>query len=469
MSVLLFFFIATILSSLIIYIYRHSQRTLFTYGLIGIIVSQILWQGYIGVLYSTDILPVETAEFMFRLLRIGSLATPTFLFLTITETLNHSQEKISFMNRIFNRRNFYFYLALTLVLYGLNWTEWGVVQLTYVSSDLLPHYYPSYGPLGVLQFIQVLTLPVWLACSFYISRHMQNEYLKVFHNRFSLYAIAASLIGLLNFIEGYVIFNSLISCSLFTVGVLFSFNAFRDKVLENERYAEAERAKMDYMDHTMSSLVHEIKNPLTVLLGYMQLASSSEGLDPTTKRKVEIMHNSTLHIQNVLDDFVHFVNTKEVQLEYVCLNELIEDTMDMMTIHADGKNVKLRLEATDDIYTGVDSGKFSQVFINLYKNAIDAIDGHDPLRLVTTRISRRANEVIVEVSDTGQGIPSHMRDSLFEPFRTDKESGMGLGLSICKNIVVSHKGSIKVKSTGSSGTTIEIIIPLEDYSDLFSV
>lgn len=469
MSILLSLFITTILSALIVYIYRHSQRTLFTYGLIGIIVSQILWQGYIAVLYSVDILPIETAEFMFRLLRIGSLATPTFLFLTITETLTHSQEKISFMNKIFNRRNSYIYLAMTLILYGLNWTEWGVTHLTFVDSPLLPHYYPAYGPFGILQFLQVLTLPVWLVCAFYISKHMQNEYLKAFHNRFSMYAIAASIVGLFNFVEDYVIFNSLVSCALFTVGVLYSFNAFRDKVLESERRAEVERAKMEYVDYTTSSLVHEIKNPLTVLLGYMQLATAQENLDPSMKRKVDIMHNSTLHIQKVLDDFIGFIDTKEIQIEYACLNDLIEDSISMMSIHGADKGVSLTFSKCDDIYTGLDSVKLSQVFINLYKNAIDAISIDSPVKEVSTHIYRRANEVFIEIKDSGTGVPDNMKEELFQPFRTNKQGGMGLGLSICQSIVTSHKGTIRVKETSASGTVIEVKIPLEDYSDLFAV
>ncbi len=119
MSGLFFLFIAVILCTVIVYIRIHSKRTMLTYALIGLIVSQALWQAYIAVLYAVDILSMETAETLFRLFRIGALATPTFFFLILVETLHHAQEDMGWLNRLFTRRHAFLYGVMTIGLYGL--------------------------------------------------------------------------------------------------------------------------------------------------------------------------------------------------------------------------------------------------------------------------------------------------------------------------------------------------------------
>ncbi|RFU70541.1 GHKL domain-containing protein [Peribacillus saganii] len=468
MILLLVGFIIFILASLLVYIFKFSQKSIFTYSLIGIIICQMLWQGYIGVLYAVDLFTAEQAEVLFRLLRIGALATPTMFFLTITETLIHSQEKISFMNKIFTRRNFNVYAVITVIFYILNWTDVTVTHLIYLEGKILPHYYPEYGPIGFIQMLQTFSLLIWLGCAFHIAVKMNNEYLKAFHIRFTVYAAIASVLGLMNFNDEYVIITSLTSCTLFTVGVLYSFNHFREKVMEFERRVEIEKMKIEFVDYTTSSLIHEIKNPLTVLLGYFKLAEYSDKLDPDLKRKAEIMHNSTLHIQKVIDNFVDFISTREIQIEYECVNEIIEASIDMMQLKGQERGVCIEpIESKEDVYTGLDSSKLSQVFMNLYKNAIEAMTEKEGEKKIYTRLEQKANHIVIEIQDTGMGIHSDIAKTIFQPFKTGKQDGMGLGLSICKNIVLAHKGTIEVQETSENGTTFKIILPIQDYSDMF--
>lgn len=467
MSGLFFLFIAVILCTVIVYIRIHSKRTMLTYALIGLIVSQALWQAYIAVLYAVDILSMETAETLFRLFRIGALATPTFFFLILVETLHHAQEDMGWLNRLFTRRHAFLYGVMTIGLYGLNWTEYGVRTLMFIERGPFPHFYPISGPLGMLTLVHMMTLLVWIGCAFYMAARMKNEYLRTFHRRFAYYGLAAAVIGLFNFFEDYVIFTSLLACACFTVGILDAFHAFRDKVLERERQLAIERVKVDYVDYTTSSLVHEIRNPLTVLLGHLQLAAADERIRPNLQQTMHVVDQSARQIEHVLTDFVHYIETKKIRPMKTSLRQVIEDAMLMMGVHAQDKGVTLILEPGEPVELLMDASKMSQVFINLYKNSIEAIDAEATDKRVTTVITRQANELVVTIGDTGRGVPSHLVDALFQPFRTDKAGGMGLGLSICHSIITSHKGTLAVRDTSPLGTVIEIRLPLEDYARLF--
>lgn len=469
MILLLIAFVSVFLMALAYHVFKYSKNSLFKVSLVSLIVCQILWQWYVGFLYSVDLMSKEQVEFLFRLFRIGALATPTVFFLTLTEALIHSKEQIPLASKIFTRRNAIIYGVITLIFYILNWTKLTVTDLNLVDIGIFAHYYPVYGPLGKIQFLQTLSLLVWLALALYVSIKMKNPYVKAFYLPFSIFASIASVLGLLNFTEGSMIFTTLMSGMLVTIGILHSFNEFREKVMEHERKIEVEKIKIDYVDYATSSLIHEIRNPLTVLQGYFQLINMNESLDEDAKRMLDILNKSSRHIQSVVDNFVDFVNTKEIVPQRESLNEVIEYVIEMMQVRGQEQDVEIYpLEADKEIYVMMDSSKFAQVLINLYKNAIEAMKKAERTKEICTSISIYANEVKIEIRDTGKGIPPHIAENIFKPFKTDKEGGMGLGLSISQNIVSAHKGTIGVKETSKAGTTFVISLPIEDYSELFA-
>jgi len=465
---LLVVFISMFLGILGLQMFKFSKLTPFSLSLAGIMMCELIWLWYVGILYVPELLEKQTIELIFRIMRIGSLSFPTMIFFNLTETLVYSQEKIGYLNKIFTRKNVFWYGGVTLLLYVLNFTPMTVEGMKLIRLGGFEHYYPVYGVLGFTQFLQTLSIVIWLSCGVYMAIKMKNKYLKAFHSRFSIIAIVGSFLGLMNFIEGAVIYTTLLSAVVFTVGIMYAFHHFREKVMEHERKLEIEKIKIEYVGYATSSLIHEIKNPLTVVSGYFQLIQQQEGLDENIKRMINITDNSAKHIQNVLDDFVKFVNTKEIKPEYQSVNAIIKQAMDMMRIKSDEKHIVLHsLEETEEITLAFDTSRISQVLINLYKNAIEAMEETKGEKNIYTKLYSSGYNMHLEIQDTGKGIPKEMIDVIFKPFKTDKEKGTGLGLSICQNIMLAHKGKIEIKESSENGTTFLLTLPIEDYSTMF--
>lgn len=469
MLILLLIFITVYLMVLATNMFRASTKSTFTFSLIVLIVCQITWLWNVGVLYLVDFVSVEESEFLFRLTRFGSLMTPTFLFLTISESIKHSQESFGFLNKVFTRMNFYIYFGITLIFYGLNWTPLTVESLYFQQGKIFDLYFPEYGVLGWVQLFQISTLLIWLMCAIYISRSMKNVYLKAFLFPFSTFGMIASFLGLMSFLKDLVIITNILSVTTFTAIILYSFNNFREKVSEHNRKLEIEKLKRNHVDFSTSSLVHELRNPLSVLQGYFYLLNDNENLDSDAQRIIKILERSSTHIQSVLDNFVDFVSNKEVKLKRTNICETVRQSIDMMQHKANNVNVVIHpLECEKECHVLLDESKFSQVLINLYKNSIEEMEHVSNPRNLFTRIKVIGNELQIEIEDTGRGVPENILKKIFQPFNTFKEEGMGLGLSISRNIISAHKGEIQIKKTDPNGTTFLISLPIEDYTTLFA-
>lgn len=469
MLILLLIFITVYLLVLATNMFRASTKSTFTFSLIVLIICQITWLWNVGVLYLVDFVSVEESEFLFRLTRFGSLMTPTFLFLAISESIKHSQESFGFLNKVFTRMNFYIYFGITLIFYGLNWTPLTVKNLYFQQGKIFDLYFPEYGVLGWVQLFQISTLLIWLMCAIYISRSMKNVYLKAFLFPFSTFGMIASILGLMSFLKDLVIITNILSVTTFTAIILYSFNNFREKVSEHNRKLEIEKLKRNHVDFSTSSLVHELRNPLSVLQGYFYLLNDNENLDSDAQRIIKILERSSTHIQSVLDNFVDFVSNKEVKLKRTNICETVRQSIDMMQHKANNVSVVIHpLECEKECHVLLDESKFSQVLINLYKNSIEEMEHVSNPRNLFTRIKVIGNELQIEIEDTGRGVPENILKKIFQPFNTFKEEGMGLGLSISRNIISAHKGEIQIKKTDANGTTFLISLPIEDYTTLFA-
>lgn len=468
MIILLLIFITACLLALAGNIYRLSRRSVLTFSLVSLILCQTIWLWNVGVLYMVDILSVQEAEFWFRLTRIGSLMTPTFLFLAITQGVIYSKEKFGFFNKIFTRTNFLIYFALTSFIYYLNWTPVTVQNLYLYDGGFFDLYFPNYGEYGWVQLLQISTLLIWLSFAIIVSLKMKNPYIRAFLLPFSVMGIVAATFGLMSFLKDLVIITNILSITTFTLIIQYSFIQFREKVLEHKQKRTIEEVKRNYIDYSTSSLVHELRNPLSVLQGYFYMLKKNDKLDTDTKRVLVVLDRSSSHIENVLTHFSEFILTKEINLAEVCINKVIEETIEMMSHSGENAGVTIHpLQYDKKTFIELDTSKFSQVFINLYKNSIEALE-YSKRKEIFTTLQVKANEVRIEVRDTGSGIPERVQESIFQPFKSAKEDGMGLGLSICSNIVSAHSGELTIKETGENGTTFLITLPIDDYSTLFS-
>ena len=233
---------------------------------------------------------------------------------------------------------------------------------------------------------------------------------------------------------------------------------------QNERLLELDKLK----DEVVAIVSHELRTPLTALRGYVDLIRDGEAGELTEEQQkiFAIIERNSDRLLNLVDDllFVAWVEAGTFQLERheLVLAEVIHGSLESARSLAEGKGVRLVHEpGLDGIVIG-DHSRLSQLLDNLVANAVKFTPEGGTV-MVRSEVS--AHEVLLEVSDTGMGIPEDEQPHLFERFFRSKEAtkqeipGTGLGLSIVQAIVAAHGGTITVESGAGEGTTFLIALP----------
>ena len=243
-------------------------------------------------------------------------------------------------------------------------------------------------------------------------------------------------------------------------------NHFRSESFKNKKLAYENEKKKDEL---IVYLAHDIKTPLTVVIGYLSLLNEIDDM-PTIQRKkyLELVLNKSYRLEeliNELFDIARFNSEKIIlEKEELNLNLMIEQIIDDFYPILNDLNKKINFKTTKNLNIYGDPDKLSRVFNNLIKNAINySKDNTD----IDINAKKSNNEIIVSVTNKGKMIPKDKLDKIFENFyrmdesRTSKTGGSGLGLAISKEIVSLHGGKIKVTSDKDK-TTFIVILPILD-------
>ncbi|MBU1061124.1 MAG: PAS domain S-box protein, partial [Candidatus Omnitrophica bacterium] len=242
--------------------------------------------------------------------------------------------------------------------------------------------------------------------------------------------------------------------------------------------------KMEAVGRMASGVAHEVKNPLGIILqsiNYLEEKLSEEGKEDIFD-VLKIAKNNIMRADGIMRALVDFSRQEELSVKPVDINKLLNDSLMLVEHRIKQEDIIIEKEITEGLPKAIiDRGKMEQVFINLLLNAIEAIgEGKGKVTLrsyvkklteVGYRIGRRKDEdffelgekvVIVEVEDSGCGIPKEDMDKIFEPFFTSKDigKGTGLGLSITKNILDMHRAIIQAESELGKGTKFIITLQM---------
>jgi len=222
-----------------------------------------------------------------------------------------------------------------------------------------------------------------------------------------------------------------------------------------ERLLQAER--LAAVGQTASYLIHEIKNPLIIIGGFAQ--QLLKRIDPKDKDKLKIILKEIERLESLITDVRDFTKSIDIERKDCDLNEILLETISFFKDEAAKYGIEIVVDLSKDIpKMKVDPDLMKQVFINLIKNAIEAINEQGTLKI----ISRLEKSVVkIEISDTGCGISEKYLKEIFNPFFTTKKKGTGLGLTISYRIVKAHGGIIKIRSKEGEGTTCTILLPIK--------
>jgi len=245
----------------------------------------------------------------------------------------------------------------------------------------------------------------------------------------------------------------------------------RDVTREKEYQAKFHQAeRMATVGLLAAGVAHEINNPLTAISGFAEglrrrlprLAQTiDEPLFEDFNEYVETILKECRRCQDIVRTLLTFSRGACTDFAPMNLNGLVEETVKLVRHHlkqSPQNTITLETDESLPPLTG-DASQMKQVILNLLMNALDAVQSKGAITLRT--FAEGENLVVLEVEDTGRGIPAEHLDKLFEPFFTTKPvgQGIGIGLSTCYNIVQKHGGEILVRSTPGKGSVFQVRLP----------
>jgi PAS domain S-box-containing protein len=230
---------------------------------------------------------------------------------------------------------------------------------------------------------------------------------------------------------------------------------------EAEKNLESER--LNALTLLAAGVAHEIGNPLNSLDIHLQLLGRKlRKLTPADREPLEenlaTARGEIQRLDMILKQFLHAVRPTTPHRERQDLHALLHETLRLLEPELAARKIAVQLDLAEGLPPAViDPGQFQQVFYNLLRNAYQAIRGDEGRILIRTRASNY--EYVISIEDNGTGIsPEHM-GAIFEPYRTTKSSGSGLGLLIVRRIIREHGGDIAIESEENQGTRVLIHLP----------
>ena len=209
-----------------------------------------------------------------------------------------------------------------------------------------------------------------------------------------------------------------------------------------------------------AGVAHEIGNPLSIITGYLEILSRSKNLDDRQKDLAARVDGELKRINQIIRELLDYSRPPSAHMEIVDLNAVLAETLKLIEMQKEFTGIKSELDLARNL-PGIRASRnqLKQVFVNLFLNAIDAMENGGTLRLRTFMNNGSGQEVVAEVSDTGAGIPRENVSKIFDPFFTTKEpgKGVGLGLSISLKLVKVMNGRIEVESEPGKGSTFRVI------------
>jgi len=246
----------------------------------------------------------------------------------------------------------------------------------------------------------------------------------------------------------------------------------RNETVESLRRHEDELARalrrLEEQDRLVSlgllsaSVAHELNTPLAVLNGSIEKLIETSP-DPQTLNRLARMQRVTQRLRRISESLVDFARVRKQSMEPLALRALIDEAWSLVAIDEKASSVEFGNEIGADAQAVGNSDRLAQVFVNLLRNALNAVEAGRGRIAVRSRRADRSGEagIVVGVEDNGPGIPTDLLPDIFEAFVTTRldARGTGLGLTVAEGIVTQHGGSITASNRAEGGACLEVWLP----------
>jgi signal transduction histidine kinase len=264
--------------------------------------------------------------------------------------------------------------------------------------------------------------------------------------------------------------------ALLALGALLAVVVWRDmiqplrmRLVESEDII-ARQEKLASLGVLAAGVAHEIRNPLTAIKArlFTQRKHLTQGTPAADD--AEVISGEIHRLERIVRDFLAFARPGAPEFSRVDAGELLHAVHTLLKPQLDRDGIHLTVEALPDLTIRADPAQLKQVLINLVQNAADAAGPNGTLKLTARTAVQRLRQatvpvVLLEVGDSGPGIPADIQERLFDPFFTTKENGTGLGLSIALRIVERHGGALEFQTQPGRGTVFGVVLPKPQDDD----
>ena len=212
--------------------------------------------------------------------------------------------------------------------------------------------------------------------------------------------------------------------------------------------------KMSVLGELAAGIAHEIRNPLTTIKGFLQMGQEkSINLD----QHIDVLVDEIDRINSIVNELLDIAKPTGIIFSNHNLNTIVKEVVEMQSIEASLQNARINVIEKDQFNTYCNDSKLKQVFINIIKNSLEAVNTDGEVTI--TIANKNEDYVAVTFEDNGCGIAENHLKHIGEPFYSVKENGIGLGMTVCYSIIETHKGSIHITSQVNSGTCVEVLLP----------
>jgi two-component system sporulation sensor kinase B len=232
-----------------------------------------------------------------------------------------------------------------------------------------------------------------------------------------------------------------------------------EKIIDNVKTRECRMnsERLNVISDLSASVSHEIRNPLTVTKGFLQLLKDSQNITGDEKRYVEISLSELKRAEQIVTDFLAFSKPQSENMVFSNLKEEIDYVTNVMIPYANMHQVDVEVNFNNTLKIKYDKNQAKQCLINLFKNAIEAMK--EMGGVLSIDISEQENQIVVKITDTGIGMTKEEVLRLGRPYYSTKKEGTGLGMLMVYSTVDKVNGKIEIESEKGKGTTFLITIP----------
>jgi signal transduction histidine kinase len=257
---------------------------------------------------------------------------------------------------------------------------------------------------------------------------------------------------------------------IMAIGILSMWALYRNQKRNIVRIETMERQlqqaeRLSALGQFAAGVAHEIRNPLNAISMASQRIQREYMPDDEDRRRkfyhiTGIIRDEIRRLNGIIEEFLTFFKSRRLELSEHSVAFVVQKVINLMEDETRSKGIEIKTTWNDDnAMVTMDLDKMQQALVNIFKNAMESIEGQGVISVIVESGSR--DRVSIKITDTGSGLTKDELDRIFNPEFTTKEKGLGLGLPLAHEIIKGHRGEIRVTSRVHKGTTVEILLPME--------